>query len=152
MRIFFEILIFQLEYIEMCFYGNQRPLPIKHPLISLHFKYYFLNSIAFLTWVPPYFQFLTTSTVRAHELCPCISPAMPSPISSVHRSNDFVYKIHFEKSKSGHCKNSHWIREGWIHSGRWLGKRRKTHCLEKILFKSSVTITCRDESELIIMD
>ena len=34
-----KILIFQREYMEMCFHGNQLSWGIKHPLISLRSKY-----------------------------------------------------------------------------------------------------------------
>ena len=55
---FVKILIFQQEYIKMCFHGNRHPSSIKYPLISSYFKYYSLKIICFLIMNSPIFPSL----------------------------------------------------------------------------------------------
>ena len=47
------MLIFLREYMEMCFHGNQLSWVIKHPFISLCFKYHFLSFICFSYMLAP---------------------------------------------------------------------------------------------------
>ena len=55
---FFKILIFQREYIEMCFYGSQHPSSIKYPLNNLYSKYHPFMFICLLNINSPVFPSL----------------------------------------------------------------------------------------------
>ena len=53
-----KILILLREYMEMCFHGNQNPWAIKHPFISLYFKYQSLRFICLSVMNSPVFPSL----------------------------------------------------------------------------------------------
>ena len=55
---FVRILIFQPEYIKMCFHSNQHPSSIKHPFISLYSKYRSLRFICLPIMNSPIFPSL----------------------------------------------------------------------------------------------